>query len=465
MATMKLRDALWIAGAVCVSAAPNAALAWGDDGHRIVGLIAEHYLDPAVRTQIDAMLAGDTTALTPSTAIPDEATWADKFRDSDRNSTKVHYNQTEHWHFVDLELSAPNLDTACNHHPVVPTGTFASAANPIDCVVDKIDQFAAELANPRIAADERRKALQFILHFVGDLHQPLHASDDKDSGGNSKKTHGSGTSANLHSSWDTPFVTALGSDDNAIATALVAAITPAQVAQWSQGTPSDWAMEGFELAKTEAYGKLPAPNADGSYTLDPAYVSNAHGVVSQQLSKAGVRLAWVLNRAMAGASTPPPPPPPKQLLGNSGFEQGGSSPAPWTASPGVIATGEAPHSGQWTAWLCGYGSAHTDTLKQSVAIPSGVSSATLTFWLHVDTEETSTVTAHDKLTVQLLDAGGHVLKTLATFSNLDAGAGYRQVTLDAGVAIGKTVTLQFTGKEDKAKATSFVVDDVTLEVR
>ena len=135
-------------------------------------------------------------------------------------------------------------------------------------------------------------------------------------------------------------------------------------------------------------------------------------------------------------------------------------------SASVIATsGQAPHSGQWSAWLCGYGSTHTDTLKQVVTIPAGLSSATLAFWLHVDTEETSTTTAHDRLRVQLLDASGHVLKTLATFSNLDAGAGYRHVTLDASVAIGKTVTLKFSAREDNAKATSFVVDDVTLEVR
>ena len=128
-------------------------------------------------------------------------------------------------------------------------------------------------------------------------------------------------------------------------------------------------------------------------------------------------------------------------------------------------TAQHTRSGQWSAWLCGYGSTHTDTLKQVVTIPAGLSSATLAFWLHVDTEETSTTTAHDRLRVQLLDASGHVLTTLATFSNLDAGAGYRHVTLDASVAIGKTVTLKLTANEDNAKATSFVVDDVTLEVR
>src|SRR6202050_2613800 len=97
--------------ALCGHAAP--AHAWGDEGHEVIGLIADHYLEPAVRAKVNAILAGDRTGLTPSTRIDQEATWADKFRDSDRNTTKIHYNQTRNWHFVDLELDGPNLQTAC----------------------------------------------------------------------------------------------------------------------------------------------------------------------------------------------------------------------------------------------------------------------------------------------------------------------------------------------------------------
>ena len=107
-----------------------------------------------------------------------------------------------------------------------------------------------------------------------------------------------------------------------------------------------------------------------------------------------------------------------QLLGNPGFESGSTT---WTASSGVITndTDEAAHGGSYKAWLDGYGSTHTDTLSQSVTIPSGCK-ATLTFYLHIDTSETTTSTAYDKLTVT---AGS---TTLATYSNLNAASGYTQ---------------------------------------
>ncbi|MFE9429148.1 putative Ig domain-containing protein [Kitasatospora sp. NPDC006697] len=143
-----------------------------------------------------------------------------------------------------------------------------------------------------------------------------------------------------------------------------------------------------------------------------------------------------------------------QLLGNAGFETG--SAAPWTASAGVIdnSTGEAAHSGSWKAWLDGYGSAHTDTLSQTVTIPAGCK-ATFSFWLHIDTAETGT-TAYDKLTVQANST------TLATYSNVNAATGYVQKSFDLSSFAGQSVTLKFTGTEDSSLQTSFVVDDTAL---
>ncbi|WP_329141085.1 M4 family metallopeptidase [Streptomyces sp. NBC_00670] len=143
-----------------------------------------------------------------------------------------------------------------------------------------------------------------------------------------------------------------------------------------------------------------------------------------------------------------------QLLGNAGFESGNTS---WSASSGVItnASGEAAHGGSYKAWLDGYGSTHTDTLSQSVAVPSGCK-ATLTYYLHVDTSETTGSTQYDKLTVT---AGS---KTLATYSNLDAASGYSKKTFDLSSFAGSTVTLKFTGVEDTYLQTSFVVDDTAL---
>lgn len=275
------------------------ALAWGDEGHEVVALIADHYLTDAARAQVQALLADDTSKLVPGLDIATEATWADRYRDSDRNTTKVHYTQTEQWHFVDIERDgSADLDAACFGHPPVPAGKVASEGPAQDCVVDKVDEFAAELADSATSKAERLEALQFLLHFVGDLHQPLHASDDHDKGGNDKKvTSKLAKAGNLHHYWDVEFVAPLGADKNAIATKLISKITKAQQKAWSKGKASTWAQETFAVANAHAY-KLPKPGADGAYALSDAYVAAAEKAAAQQLSRAGVRLAMLLNAAL-----------------------------------------------------------------------------------------------------------------------------------------------------------------------
>ncbi|MGY5049695.1 M4 family metallopeptidase [Streptomyces sp. 900105755] len=144
-----------------------------------------------------------------------------------------------------------------------------------------------------------------------------------------------------------------------------------------------------------------------------------------------------------------------QLLGNPGFESGNTT---WTATSGVITTdsGEAARTGSYKAWLDGYGSTHTDTLSQSVTIPSGCTATTFTFYLHIDTAETTTSTQYDKLTVT---AGS---TTLATYSNLNKASGYVQKSFSLGSYAGSTVTLKFSGVEDSSLQTSFVVDDTAV---
>ncbi|MGY5056955.1 M4 family metallopeptidase [Streptomyces sp. 900105755] len=144
-----------------------------------------------------------------------------------------------------------------------------------------------------------------------------------------------------------------------------------------------------------------------------------------------------------------------QLLGNPGFESGNTT---WTATSGVITTdsGEAARTGSYKAWLDGYGSTHTDTLSQSVTIPSGCTATTFTFYLHIDTAETTSSTQYDKLTVT---AGS---TTLATYSNLNAASGYVQKSFSLGSYAGSTITLKFSGVEDSSLQTSFVVDDTAV---
>jgi S1/P1 Nuclease len=139
-----------------LTALPHPAAAWGDNGHKTVALIAEHYLTPAAKKQVDAMLAADTDELTKHD-IASAATWADKYRAGHR--------ETASWHFTDIEITDPDLNQACNGRQPLPAGTLASNGPAKDCVVDKIEQFAAELEATGTDAEERLIALKFLLHY------------------------------------------------------------------------------------------------------------------------------------------------------------------------------------------------------------------------------------------------------------------------------------------------------------
>ncbi|BDH05670.1 M4 family metallopeptidase [Streptomyces seoulensis] len=185
-----------------------------------------------------------------------------------------------------------------------------------------------------------------------------------------------------------------------------------------------------------------------SGTPTTAGSSSTTVTVTDSTGKTGTAaFSWTVSTTGGGCSA-------TQLLANPGFESGNTG---WTASSGVITSdsGQAAHGGSYKAWLDGYGSAHTDTLSQSVTIPAGCK-ATLTFYLHVDSAETTTSTQYDKLT---LAAGS---TTLATYSNLNKATGYAQKSFDLSSLAGSTVTLKFTGVEDSSLQTSFVVDDTAL---
>jgi Putative Ig domain len=185
------------------------------------------------------------------------------------------------------------------------------------------------------------------------------------------------------------------------------------------------------------------PSAAGTFsvTVTAKDTTNASGSAS---------FTWTISTSGGGCTA-------GQLLGNPGFETG--SAAPWTSTAGVInanGAGETSHSGSWYAWLDGYGTTHTDTLSQSVTIPAGCTNTTFSFWLHIDTAETTTTTAFDKLTVTIGST------TLATYSNLNHITGYAQHSFNVGSFAGQTVTIKFSGTEDSSLQTSFVVDDTAV---
>ncbi|HKD97197.1 MAG TPA: putative Ig domain-containing protein [Micromonosporaceae bacterium] len=188
------------------------------------------------------------------------------------------------------------------------------------------------------------------------------------------------------------------------------------------------------------------PTTSGTTSVTATVHDSASGSASATFS-------WTVNPT--GGCTP------AQLLGNPGFETG--SAAPWSTTAGVVnpnGAGETSHSGTWYAWLDGYGTTHTDTASQTVTIPAGCH-GTLTFWLHIDTAETTTVTQFDRLTISVTMGG--VTTTLGTFSNLNHATGYQQHSFPLPAGSG-SATIKFSGSEDVSLQTSFVLDDTALNV-
>lgn len=277
--------------AMSALAFPAAAFAWGYEGHQVVAAIAQGYLTPEVRAKADQMLAADPDTLTAHDML-DEATWADSYRNS--------HKETSSWHFVDIELDHPDMEAACFGFPA--SGPAASRGPAHDCIVDKLAQFSQELADPATPAAERLLALKFVLHFAGDIHQPLHDSDNHDKGGNCVLLNlGGPRQVNLHSYWDTVVVRELGDEPQTLAATLASRITPADEAAWEKGDSKSWARESFDVARTKVYtiGSKPGCAPDPSpVSLPPGYDQAARDIVALQLEKAGVRLAAVLNHAL-----------------------------------------------------------------------------------------------------------------------------------------------------------------------
>lgn len=287
-----------LAGLLLAALAPGCAWAWADEGHQAIGLVAERLLTPATRTAVAALLAGDDSGLVNGKDLAIQTTWADKYRESDRRGERTRYEATSEWHYINMQIDAPDMHSACFGFPPLAAGTPASAGVARDCIVNKLEQFIAELGAPATDEAERRRALQFVLHMMGDIHQPLHAADNRDRGGNDKLiVSPAPRRADLHYYWDTWFVRQLGSTPADIAATLSARLSAGAQRALATGAPRAWALETFAIGRERLYGALPAPQADGTYVLPFAVTSASTDLVAQQLLRAGVRLAMVLNTA------------------------------------------------------------------------------------------------------------------------------------------------------------------------
>lgn len=264
--------ALFIVFALCAVA--TRANAWGSEGHRIVADIAEQYLEPGTARQVRELLILENT-----TTLAEVSTWADEVRPQRR--------ETARWHFVDIPI-----------HPPAGTPTAYDAARDCprgDCIVAAIERFEAVLRDKAVQPRDRLEALKFLVHVVGDIHQPLHCADDGDRGGNDVRVAFEGRQTSLHAVWDSGILAAAGiGDERAYALSLARTITPAEAELWRGGTAADWANESYGIASRLIYGEWP----HGAGTLPASYEQVAIPVVGGQLEKAGVRLASVLNHVL-----------------------------------------------------------------------------------------------------------------------------------------------------------------------
>ena len=243
---------------------PLQSMAWGAEGHRIAGLIAESYLTPKARAAIKTIL-GDTS-------IAIASNWADFIR-SDPN-----YNYLSSWHYIDFDktYSYPDLQVYLKQDTAVDAYT-------------KLQLLITELKKPGLSKTNQLLYLRMLIHIVEDVHQPLHTGHTSDKGGNDIKVTWMNNPSNLHSVWDSGIIDAQQLSYTEYA-AVINHTTAAQRAQWQKAPISQWLFESNQIAD-----KLYSETKTGDNLNAFKYSFSHIDVVNRQLVKAGVRLAGVLN--------------------------------------------------------------------------------------------------------------------------------------------------------------------------
>jgi hypothetical protein len=274
-----IRRAAFAACAFLAVGASSARLqAWSAQGHRLVADLAAERLTPAARRNVEALLGPESLA--------DVSSWADRYLDGVR--------QTFYWHFLNIPPDATSYDRDrdCPEQPAI-AGFRAAAWR--DCAVDRILYNKERLADTTLDRADRAIALKFLVHFVGDLHQPFHALG-VGHGGNDipVSVFGSETCGsypcNLHSVWDGSLIAHRGLNDARYLVVLNELIAKSDWSSRPAGTPDQWAMESHGVAK--------AALVPQHGVVDEAYYRAHISSVEQRLAQAGVRLAAYLNEVL-----------------------------------------------------------------------------------------------------------------------------------------------------------------------
>jgi hypothetical protein len=261
---------------VALLAAPVPAAAWGRTGHRVIATLAQGRLNAKARAQVVLLLG--------TSDLASVATWADDIRGA--------RPETYNWHFVDIPKDKTTYDAMRDCKPG-PKG---------DCVIAEIARARAVLADTTAGTADRAEALKFLIHFYGDMHQPLHCADNMDRGGNSVVLTWFGqadsspatddkpaTKWNLHSVWDYGIIDRLNMSEAQWVASLNASLADGSITVPAGGTPATWAKAAHALAVSYAYA-TPA-----SLELGQPYQTRNLPIVRRQMARAAVRLANALN--------------------------------------------------------------------------------------------------------------------------------------------------------------------------
>ncbi|MDP9079949.1 MAG: S1/P1 nuclease [Bacteroidota bacterium] len=233
-------------------------VSWGHTGHNVVGRIAEGHLTDKAKAGVAALLGGES--------IADVASWADENRD----------RSTASWHFINVETGLP----------------FEEFKKQVESTADVYTALVKEegiLADEKASNTDRATALKYVIHFVGDIHQPMHVSRAEDKGGNTIQVRYNGQGTNLHSLWDTKLLEQAGLSGEELAKQFDKA-TPVQITKWQSDPQLLWAWESYQIS-SQLYGEI---EKNGT-SIDDAYYKAHLPVVENRIEKAGIRLAGVLN--------------------------------------------------------------------------------------------------------------------------------------------------------------------------
>ena len=256
---MRLAGLWW---AVLVMCGPTLALGWGAQGHRLVGAYAQNELEPAVAAEVQRLLRGESEP-----TLAGISNWADEIRDRPEGQA------TARWHYINFEAGQ------CHYvrERVCPDG---------NCLVEAIEAQSRILADTQRSLPERRDALKFLVHFVGDAHQPLHAGYFADRGGNRYQISYEREGWNLHSVWDALILRSGGLGDTAYLEQLHALDDPIVT-----GTPAVWAEAACALVQQADF-------YPPGHKITREYLDSRRPIALQQLRRGGIRLAALLNRLL-----------------------------------------------------------------------------------------------------------------------------------------------------------------------